>query len=75
MVQVDCGAWKVRFTNQEVDSESIDGEEEARDTKAEMGGSVRTSGITTQHQVQCEITIIVILEGIAKVDDERMVDL
>ena len=36
---------------------------------------IRTAQVTSQHEIQHEETVLVVLEGISEVDDERMIDL
>ena len=38
-------------------------------------GSTRTAQVAPQHEIQHKETVLVILEGVAKVDNERVVDL
>lgn len=42
---------------------------------ADRGSVIHTSQITTEHQIQHEEAILVILEGVAQVNDVGMVDL
>jgi hypothetical protein len=39
------------------------------------GEKRRTPKVTTKHQIQHKKTILVVLEGIPKIDDKRMVNL
>lgn len=40
-----------------------------------MRGKGRTAQITAEHEVEDKETVLVVLESIAEIDDERMVDL
>ena len=40
-----------------------------------MVGEELTSQITTQHKIQHEEAVFIVLEGITHVDDERMINL